>query len=237
MAAVPGTPYFDLRFCKGGSHLIAGPSGSGKSQRVCDIIRHKDLLIEDGHQIRNVVLAYQIWQPHYQQLLDEGVITAVREGFPTLDEFKELVAPYRAEGSIFVLDDMECELYQREHAKTLEELIKVQSRHYAVSIFLLFQSLFSPHKAARQISLNVKYIHLLKNPRDVCQFPVLARQLCGPGNYQYLVQAHEDATRQSYSCFLVDLTQKCDPLLRFRSHYLPSELPIIVYVSKKKARL
>ena len=181
-----------------------------------------------------MVLAYQIWQPHYQQLYDEGIVTVLKEGFPTTDEFRELVEAHKENGSIFILDDFECELYQPEHAKTLEEIVKVQSRHMNVVTLLLFQSLFPPHKAARQISLNVKYIHLLKNPRDNCQFQYLARQLCGTGNYKYLVQAYQDATTAPYSCFLIDLTQECNPLLRFRSHYLPHELPIRVYVPKKR---
>lgn len=234
MTAVPDTPYHNLRFKRGTTHLVCGPSGSGKSQRVCEIIRHKDYLIEDGWNITNVILAYQIWQPHYQQLYDEGVINVLKSGFPSIDEFRELVEIHKDSGSIFLLDDFECELYHSEHAKTLEQLIKVESRHMNVVTFLLFQSLFPPHKAARQISLNVKYIHLLKNPRDNYQFQYLAKQLCGAGNFKYLVQAHQDATEQPYSCFLIDLTQECNPMLRFRSHYLPHELPMRAYTQKRR---
>jgi hypothetical protein len=228
--------YFNLRFQKRSTHLFCGPSASGKSKRCFDIIRAKNELIEEGWTISNVVLAYQVWQPHYQELYDEGIVTTLKEGFPSSEEFHELVEPHRENGSIFILDDFECELYQVERAKTLEEIIKVQSRHLNVITFLLFQSLFPPHKAARQISLNVKYIHLLKNPRDNCQFQYLARQLCGSGNYKFLVQAYQDTTQAPYSCFLIDLTQQCHPLLRFRSHYLPRELPMRVYF-RKNARL
>ena len=232
-ADATNSPYHNLRFKKGSTHLFCGPSASGKTQRCCDVIRWKDHIIEEGWTIRNVVLAYQIWQPHYQQLYEEGIITVLKEGFPSLEEYRELVEPYQEEGSIFILDDFECELYQPEKAKILEEIIKVTSRHLNVVTFLLFQSLFPPHKAARQISLNVKYIHLLKNPRDNCQFQYLARQLCGSGNYKFLVQAYLDATTAPYSCFLIDLTQECNPLFRYRSHYLPHELPMRVYFRRK----
>ena len=230
------TPYFNLRFKQGSTHLFCGPSQSGKTWRCLDLVRWKDFMIENGWKITNVVLAYKIWQPQYQQFYNEGLVTVLKEGFPSIGEFCELVEPHKENGSIFLIDDFECELHIPERARVLEEIVKVQSRHLNVVTCILFQSLFPAAKISRQISLNTKYLHLLKNPRDACQFHYLARQLCGSGGYKYLVEAYQDATQQPYSAFLIDLTQECEPLLRFRSHYLPAELPLRVYF-KKKSRL
>lgn len=212
--------------------MVCGPSSSGKSKKVCEIIRWKDYMIEEGWKIQNVIFAYQVWQPEYQKLQDEGIITTFKCGFPTLEEYQELVEPHRDNGSIFIFDDCEVDLYEPDKARVLEAIVKIQSRHLNCVTFVILQNVFPGSKVARQISLNVKYIHLMKNPRDKIQFQHLARQLCGPGSYKYLVQAYLDSTAQGYSSFLIDLTQSCIPAFRYRSSYMPHELPMKIYFPK-----
>jgi len=211
----------DMRFIKGATHLVVGPSGSGKTYRVCDILRIKDQIIEGGQDITNVVFCYAAWQPIYQQLKDEGVVTKWVNKNPTSDEFVDLVSSYRDNGgSAVVLDD-----FMSDITPDLVDIVTVQSRHYNTTTFILFQSLFPPNKLARQISLNVKYIHAHKNPRENAQIQVLARQL-SPTSYKWIVAAYHHVTQEPHQCFLMDLTQKMDERLRYRSHYLPREFPM-----------
>jgi len=51
------------------------------------------------------------------------------------------------------------------------------SHHRDISVLHLIQNLFDNNKYARTISLNSHYLALFKNPRDVGQFEVLARQM------------------------------------------------------------
>ena len=217
----------NLRFIKGATHLVVGPSGSGKTYRTCDILKFKDEMIEDGELVKNVVFCYSAWQDMYQELKDKNIITKFVKKNPTSDEFIELVAPYRdSGGSIVVIDD-----FMSEIGKDMVDIVTVQSRHYNTTTFILFQSLFPPNKLARQISLNVKYIHAHKNPRENSQIQVLARQL-SPKNYKWIVDVYHDVTETPYQCLLMDLTQGREEKLRFRSHYLPRELPMRVYRPK-----
>lgn len=221
---------YDLRFSRGSTHLVAGPSGCGKTTRVEAMLREKAELFEDGANVRNVIFCYSAWQSAYDRLTEAGVVTRWVNKLPTNRDFIELVRDFRdGGGSIVVIDD-----FMGSINDDLEEIIRVSSRHYNATTFVLHQGLFPAQRQARQISLNVKYIHCCKNPRDNMQFGHLARQI-RPGDYKWVVDAYHRATQEPYGCFLVDLRQECDPRLRFRSHLLRSEWPMRVWQPSGRA--
>lgn len=217
----------NLRFNKGATHLVVGPSSSGKTFRTIDILKSKNEIIEDGAKIKNIVLCYAVWQDIYQELKDNNIVTKFVNKNPTNAEYTELVREHKhTGGSIVILDD-----FMSEINKDMMEIVTVTSRHYNVSTFILFQSLFPANKLARQISLNVRYIHVGKNPRENAQFLTLARQIY-PNNYKFIVEAYCEVTKTPHSFFLLDLTQSCPENLRFRSHYLKHEFPMRVWIKK-----
>lgn len=218
----------DRRFKPYATHLLAGSSGSGKTYCVAQILRLKDQIIRDGRDVRNVVFCYSTWQDLYQELDRDGVVTRWVNKMPTAQEFRDLVEPYKDDGgSIVVIDD-----FMTEISRDLVDIVNVLSRHNKTSTFILFQSLFPNNPLARQISLNVKYMYVFKNPRENAQFAYLVRQI-RPQNYKWIVQAYHDATVEPYACFLIDLTQECPEHLRFISSFLPDQFPIKVWVEKK----
>ena len=248
-----GKILYNLRFPRASTHLVVGPSGSGrtpqidtlkcnvlklsfvythtgsgKTHRVARILQLKDDIIEGGDEIKNVVFFYDIWQPVYQQLQDEGVVSKWIRASPTNETFTEAVEPYaRNGGSIVVIDD-----FERDAASAdLAQIVRVSSRHNNASVFLLFQNLFPPQRHAREISLNVKFLHIHKNPRENAQIQYLARQL-SPQSYKWIVDAFHMCTRTPFSAFLVDLDQQRENCLRFRSHYLPEEAPMRVWFER-----
>ena len=217
----------NFRFPLGTTHLVVGPSGSGKTFRTVNILRSKSEMIDGGSNIKNVVFCYAAWQPIYDNLKKEQVVTKWISKMPTSEEFVNLVSPFKDKGgSIVVIDD-----FMSEINKDLDEIVRVYSRHYNTSTFILFQSLFPPHRLARQISLNVKFIHLHKNPRENAQIQFLARQLM-PSSAKWITEAYHEATSSPFTSFLIDLTQERDNKFRFRSNYLPSEFPMKVWIKR-----
>jgi len=217
----------DVRFRAGATHLIVGPSGSGKTFRTASILRLKNELFHGGSRIKNVVFCYSTWQPVYDELKNENVVTKWVNKAPTNEEFIQLVKEFKDKGgSIVVIDD-----FMSDISKDLVEIVTVSSRHMNTSTLILFQSLFPSNPLARQISLNVKYIHIHKNPRENAQIQYLARQL-RPTDYKWIVAAYHEATDEPYTCFLIDLMQDTNNKLRFRSNILPEEWPMRVWMSK-----
>ncbi len=220
----------DLRFIPGATHLVVGPSGSGKTFRMCEILRWKNQLFQGGEDIKNIVFCYAAWQPCYgdlsaAMLRDNKISMHFIKKKPSSVEFVQLVKCAASRGgSIVVIDD-----FMSQIDEDLVDIVTVQSRHHNTSTFILFQSQFPANCLGRQISLNVKYIHVYKNPRENAQIQILACQL-SPNNYKYIVQAYHKVTETPHQCLLFDLTQQMEDCLRIHSHYLPRELPIRVWM-------
>ena len=218
---------YDVRFPAGSTHLFVGASGSGKTFRLAKILRLKEQLLKNGNSIKNIIFYYDAWQPIYETLKAEGLVTKWVNKMPTKNEYIEAVKYYKDRGgSIVVIDD-----FMQEVGQDMCDIVCVCSRHYNVTTFILFQNLFHADKSARTISRNVRFLHLHKSPRDNSQVRFLASQLC-PGNFKWIVEAFTEATRNPYSCFLFDFSQDCPDEIRFRSNYLPEEFPIQVWREK-----
>jgi hypothetical protein len=219
---------FDGKFPKATTHLLIGSSGSGKTYRVLDILEQKADLIKDGDNIKNIIFCYADWQPAYTALKQKNVVSQWINKMPSNQEFIELVSPHQHNGgSIVIIDD-----FMSDIDKELMKIVLNSTRHYNTSTFILFQSLFPPNnKIARQISLNAKFLHIFKNPRDNYQFTQLARQL-RPSSFKWLVEAYHKITQEPYSCLLIDLMQDTEEKLRFRSHYLTREGPTRVWFER-----
>ena len=217
-------PTHDLRLLKGSTSVLYGPSASGKTYRVANILRNKNVVIKEGESIRNVVFCYSAWQPIYSELQQENVVTKWVNYMPNSEQFRSLAESHVSEGgTIMVVDDFMTSL-----SKDLVQIICVDARHYNVTLFVLFQSLFPANPLARQISLNAKYLWISKNPRENSQIKHVCRQI-QPLSWTWIVHAFYDATSKPYGYLLFDLNQETPDFLRFRSNVLPSEAPMVVY--------
>jgi len=222
---------YDARFVHPATHLCVGPPSSGKTYKMARIIENVDKLFREkdysSARINNVVFCYAAWQPTYEQLEQDGMVSKWINKMPTLEEFIEVTEPYKLRGgSIVVIDDFMSQLNE-----DLVSMVTVHAKHQNTSLFVLYQSLFPASPLARQISLNVKYIHAHKNPRENAQFSTLARQIL-PHDNKWLVEAYHEATKNPFSALLIDLMQDTPELMRFRSQIMPHENPMIVWVKK-----
>ncbi len=134
---------------------------------------------------------------------------------PCPADFVQLVKAAAPRGGIIIIIDD----FMSQIDEDLVDIVTVQSRHHNTSTFILFQSLFLANHFGRQIFLNVKYIHVHKNPWETAQIQILARQL-SPNNYKYIVQAYHKVTETPYQYLLFDLTQQMEDCLRIHSHNL-----------------
>jgi len=107
--------------------------------------------------------------------------------------------------------------------------------HNNTSLIFISQNLFYSHPSFRDISLNLEYIVLLKNRRDLSQINYLAKQLCPP-DPKFVSGAYYDATKKPYSHSLMDCTPTAPEELQIRSNIFPfidAEEPYTVYIRNK----
>jgi len=138
------------------------------------------------------------------------------EGSPT--DFENA----RGRPCLVILDDLLNDVY----SKQVCELFTKGSHHRNISVILITQNLFHQGCYCRDISLNAKYLVLLKNVRDKNQFVFLARQVY-PENSASLYKAYLDATQRPHGYLLLDLSQDTDDRLRFRTDIFPTEQTIV----------
>ena len=80
------------------------------------------------------------------------------------------------------------------------------------------------------ISLNSHYLVLFKNPRNVGQFSILARQMY-PSGFKFAVEAYRDATKRPFGFLFVDSKPQQDERYRFKTNIFLGEMQD-VYVRK-----
>ena len=89
------------------------------------------------------------------------------------------------------------------------------SHHQILSVIFITQNLF--HHTLREVSLNLNYIVIFKNPSDKAQIQYLARQIC-PEDPLYVQEAYLDATFKPYGYLLFDLKQSTPDNCRLRTN-------------------
>jgi len=203
--------------------IVSGPTGSGKSTFCIELLKNLDALCTEKNFSGGIVWCYSertaVPTKQLARLRNKKII--YHEGMPDDDFFK---ANTRSETCLVILDD----LLQTAYSEGVSVLFTRGSHHRNISVILITQNLFHQARHARDISLNAKYIILLKNVRNKAQFTHLARQVL-PEDSRGLFEAYLDATRRPHGYLLLDLAQDTDDCLRFRTNIFPSEHPPIVY--------
>ena len=196
--------------------LIAGPTQSGKTHLLQQILLYQDLLITP--QLDRIVYCYTKWQPKFDEMKLSVRNIEFFQGIKPVDELNQ------NENNLIVLDDL---MQECENSDSISRLFTIDSHHHNTSVFLLSQNLFSRGKYMRTISLNCNYLIIFKNPRDNLQINVLARQMF-PDKIQFFMEAFSDAVEnKSHSYIFLDLKQSTLDKNRVQTGIIPGEKRII----------
>ena len=106
------------------------------------------------------------------------------------------------------------------NSPSITNLFSRDSHHRNLSVFLILQNHYHSGKYSRDITLNTHYFILFKNPRDINQIKILGNQL---GMCDKVCLAYEDATTESYSYLLINLSPTRDKSSWLRTHIFPDE--------------
>lgn len=220
---------WDIRFKTSFNCIIHGPSGTGKTTFVKNLLMLRNQLFSTPPA--KVFLFYTMNQSIYEEMKNESLVDELinvsREQFPTLDDIVNMVHPYKdSGGSLLIFDDVLTELNP-----DFENIFCNLSHHEMASVIFMTQNLFYKHGVYRTLSLNAHYFIFMKNNRDGQQISTLARQIC-PGNSKYIVQAYEAATKKPYSYLIADFRPDTPPTIRLRSNIFPHEFPTRTYLEK-----
>lgn len=188
--------------------VVAGPTQSGKTVFVAELLRNIDILVKPTPT--QIIWCHGEEQVLHNDLPENVLLSEGLEGLNAID---------RKERNLVVLDDLMDEAGKNNE---VGELFTKGSHHRNLSVILIVQNLFFQSKIMRTVSLNAHYMVLFKNPRDAGQIRHLASQLF-PGKSGYLVDAYKQATQRPHGYLLLDLTQSTSEKFRILSDILPEE--------------
>ena len=222
---------YDLRFENPCAFILAGPTMSGKTTFVFNLLRHIDTLFVNPKCKQNVLYFYNRKQDGFDLFKKENIVKEWIHALPSTDQIEEKTEAYKNRGgSVVIIDDFMDELN-----KDTAQIFTSMRHHLDFVLILMIQNLFSSNPVFRTISLNATYILIFKNVRDASQIQSFAKQFA-PGEAGWVVNAFKNATRRAHSYVLFDCNGAAPYELKIRSHMLPHELPIRVYMDKSTSR-
>jgi hypothetical protein len=198
------------RFKSGGSIIVNGQTGSGKSYFVKRLIENIDGMFTQTPQ--KILYYYSIYQP-----LFDSIDAEFHKGLPKIEQIEDLCQKYNP--ILLILDDV---MDMAVKSQEIELLFTRGCHHYGLNLIYLVQNLYQQGKNAKTISLNSWYTVLFRNPRDVNQISVLDRQL---GLNKLLVRSYNDAMKTPYNYIVVDTSPGAEYVVK--SRIFPGEDPII----------
>jgi hypothetical protein len=218
----------DIRLIHPFRCLISGPSSSGKTSLLKNILLNKNSFINSKKPIKITYFYYTTWQPIYDEMVEEGLVDIFKKQNISIKEFNNEASPHVDEGgSLFIIDDS---INDKKNGD-LCEIFTTLSHHRNASIIFITQNLFAKMLDFRTISLNCQYIFLMKSPRDTLQLNAFARQMF-PGNSKFVRESYQKATEKPYSYILFSAHQETEDHLRILSNLFDSNSPPIAYLPK-----
>jgi GTPase SAR1 family protein len=193
--------------------IICGATNSGKTILALSLLRNSASIFQPPVHQR-----FYLYR-HYQKSFD-----AYRDSVQFILDLSEL--PQDHEPALLVIDD---------HMDSLTpELVHLftAGRHRNLSIIFLTQNLYYPDPKTRTINANSCHVVLLKSPRSGVQLQTLSRQYFSAARRGGLMKAFEDATRNRFGYFWINLDPRADTRHTFTSGIIPNpgQYPVVYKV-------
>ena len=211
----------DIRFKSTVRYLTIGPSFSGKTSFAYDLIKYRQELFELPP--KRVIVFYSTMQPLYEKMSNQfgNDFIQFQKGLPTEEKVQNFVGQVEFEGQqqLIIIDDFTLEL-----DKSVAKLFNVISHHHSCHVMALVHRLFSKTTSMRDISMSANYLILKKNPRDMSEYRVLARQL-EPANAQGFLEILKKACDRPYGYLICNLSQTAKDTDKYLTDIFPEEYP------------
>lgn len=211
-----GDSVYDFRLENDSSMIITGPSKSGKSTFVINMMKQKDRLFR--HPIQRVWWFYGIESPFHETLKTFNV--CMKQGLPSQDDLSQITRH-----DLVILDDLQQE------SKTCEDITNLflKATHHKEFFAIQINQYIYGDKEQRMRNGNAHYFVAFNNPRNQQQLGQFVSKMFPKGNTSLIYRIFHDVmkTEGKYGYLFIDFTPQCDSNLRLRTNLFKT--PMIVF--------
>ena len=193
------------------SVIVAGPSGSGKSELVEKLLKEKTLFYPPP---KKIVYCYDRWQPRFDRMKKH---MQFYKGLPPEGALVKWFKP--EQHGILILDDL---MEESGSDKRVLDLFTKDSHHRGITALYITQDLFPPGKFAKTINRNAHYVICFKSPRDKTGIRHLLLQAY-PEKWRQVLHLFLKLTSRPFGYFMLDLHPASDDRFRIWSHLTKEE--------------
>ena len=190
-------PYPDFMFRHKFSLLVVGPSQSGKTAFVEQILT-KNRIFYEAKKPQRILWYYSQWQERYQAMKSAiGKDIHFYRGLPNFqDDLREIDPKCN---NVIIFDDLMAQAIE----SPIVSRLFTQGRHRNASVILLLQNMFPKGKFNTDISRNAQYVALFRSPSDRKQIGIVAERMFDK-NRQRFMTAYYQETERPYGYIFVD---------------------------------
>lgn len=213
---------FNLQLIENFKLVIFGPSRSGKTQFLSDLLKNLEEITQEKPV--DVFYIFTAWQDSLAELKTNGLVTTFLQGESDIEsKLNKYLKPNVK--SLVIFDD------QATNKKVVEyvaHLFSIEARHKSLSVIYVSQKIFDGENV-RNIRRNSDYICVFKCPQDCLDIKNLSRQMTRGG--KLLQNIYEHVTKnEPYTYVFMDVTQRAVDKIKFRSHIFEEKGLIRTYV-------
>ena len=196
--SISSEAYEDFRFGHKFSLMVVGPSMSGKSFFVKQMLERDHIEYDDPRKQRRIHWFYGQYQDMFNDMRRNiGKDIYFKQGLPEFEpDLCDIDPRYN---NIVVLDDL---MDMAVDSPIISKLF-TQGRHRNASVILLLQNAFPKGKYNTSISRNAQYMALFRCPADRRQIGIMADRIFDK-NKPAFMEIYNDITSKPYSYVVVD---------------------------------
>lgn len=205
---------FDARLQQPFVMIVYGPSMSGKTQFVLNLIRNERALIA-GKPVKKIIWFYGIETDQISKLPSiDSRITQIK-GLPTDELIDEYLDPRK--NVLLIFDDL---MQESVNSRTITDLVTRKCHHRNASIILITQDLFYEGRQRKTFLRNAHYLTIFSNPLDRSGVCAIANKIM-PKRTQTFIKMYEHATSMAHGYLFIDGRQSTPTCARFRTDIFP----------------
>ena len=190
-------PYPEFKFQHPASMMVVGPTQSGKSYFVEQLLSSKRIKYP-SRKTTKIQWFYTQWQPLYERIQSTlGKSITFTQGLPVVNDNLEDINDQVH--NLWVFDDLMEEAVQ----SPLISQLFTRGRHRNLSVILLLQNMFPKGKFNTNISRNALYMVLFRSPSDRKQMDIMAERTFAKDRLKFM-SAYMKETEKPYGYIILD---------------------------------